>query len=151
MAVPDDPDLIPGPSVLYRAVHERYLDQRPDGTTKVMSPAFEASSDGSGTSVVVAHLMGARGDGQARTAADLRPQFPKSEIWQLTAEDARSAAEGKGTRLGVLHAPLDDEPGHANITWPSSDELSRSGAHRVRRILADRARRAHDPAEPRPG
>lgn len=91
--------------------------------------------------MVVAHLMGVRADGAARQPTDLLVNFPDHEVWHLTAEETRSAAETKGHRLGLMHDPTPTEPGHANIIWPPTSDLGRSAVRKVQRILADRARR----------
>ena len=88
--------------------------------------------------MVVAHLMGDDDAGHRREPRDILREYPAHEVWTLSAEETRSAGESKGHRLGVKHEPEPDEPGHANIKWPA--ELGTSARHKVRRVLAERAR-----------
>ena len=135
MDLEDDPTLIPAASVVCRRIPPTEIIEE-GGARRVKSSAFTHSSDGSGTSVVVAHLMGEEA-GRQREPRDILRDHPDCEVWTLSAEEARSAGESKGHRLGLKHEPEPDEPGHANIKWPA--ELGTSARHRVRRILAERA------------
>ena len=124
---------------MLRAVSALHLTTDEDGTTRLQSTAFNASSDGSGTSVVIAELMGAGPSGVAREPSDVLAQFPAHEIWWLTAGETRGAGTDVSSyALGIRPDPTPEEPGHANIMWPR--ELSRGKAHKVRRRLAELAR-----------
>jgi hypothetical protein len=135
----DDPETVPNSATVLRAVADLHFTVDEDGTRRLQSTAFNPSSDGSGTSVVIAELMGSTPAGDARQPRDILDAFPNDEVWWLTGGETREAGvTAGGHALGLKPDPTPEEPGHANITWPP--ELTRSKAHKVRRRLADLAR-----------
>ena len=139
MPAADDLESIPHSATVLRAVADLHFTVDDDGTRRLRSTAFNPSSDGSGTSVIIAELMGSTPAGNARQPLDILNAFSNHEVWWLTGGEAREAGESAGGHaLGILPDPTPEEPGHANITWPA--EMTRSKAHKVRRRLADLAR-----------
>ena len=139
MPAEDDPENVPNDATVLRAVANLHFMVNDDGTRRLQSTAFNPSSDGSGTSVVIAEMMGATPAGGARQPLDILDAFPNHEVWWLTGGETRDAGvTAGGHALGLKPDPTPEEPGHANITWPG--ELTKSKAHKVRRQLADLAR-----------
>jgi len=135
----DDPENVPDDATVLRAVADLHFTVDDDGTRRLRSTAFNPSSDGSGTSVVIAELMGPTPAGAARQPLDILDAFPNAEVWWLTGGETREAGTTAGDHaLGLKPDPMPEEPGHANITWPP--ELTKGQAHKVRRQLADLAR-----------
>lgn len=132
MPVEDDPETIPDPSRVLRALCDDHFIADAEGQLRVKSSAFTPSSDGSGTSVVVAELMGEDADGVSRTPGRALDTFPAHDLWEISAGGVRAA--GGDDPLGLVLDPTEDEPGHANIKWPL--ELGGSKAHKVRKRLA---------------
>ena len=139
MPAEDDPENVPDDATVLRAVADLHFAVGDDGTRRLQSTAFNPSSDGSGTSVVIAELMGVTPGGNARQPLDILQAFPDHEAWWLTGGETRDAGvHAGGHALGLKPDPTPEEPGHANITWPP--ELTGGKAHKVRRRLADLAR-----------
>lgn len=136
MPVEDDPDIADA-HTLYRALGPTHFTTAANGKRRVNSTAFQPSSDGSGTSVVVAERMGRDASGTPRRPSSILTRFADHELRKLLAGEVRTPGDSDDGRLGVVADPRDDEPGHANITWPV--DLSNRKAHKLRRLLADRA------------
>lgn len=101
MLAEDDPENIPDDATVLRAVVDLHIIVEDDGTRRLQSTAFAPSSDGSGTSVVVAELMGMTPEGEARQPHDILDAFPNAEVWWLTGvRHVRLEPQSGITRLG---------------------------------------------------
>ena len=98
-------------SELWRRIHPLWvIRDKNAGRVRVSSAAFDDSSDGSPTSVLLATVIRQTG----RTEADVLASFDGYALARLTAGDARHCNQG------VAPDPLPDESAHAFVFGPKS-------------------------------
>lgn len=111
---------------LWRRIHSTWIvPDRNTGSVRLSSAAFDNSSDGTPTSVLLADLVRETG----RTAEDVIAKFDQHALASITAGRARDCKQG------VARDALPNEPAHAYVFGRKTKLLKRCLARHAEWVI----------------